>query len=75
MATSLFAQRGHVYAWSDYRPLGDKKPIGAAVTEMGARRVYWQWEQENYQPGQRWYPQSMTRGTDGGWYLATAVRR
>jgi len=73
---TAFRQRGKVFAWStDYRPLNDKRPIGSAVTEIGAKRVYWQWEQANFQSGQRWYPKSMVQDVNGDWYLSEATRR
>ena len=68
-------QRSYVYGWSEKRPLGDKRPIGTAVTETGAKRVYWQWEKENFQPGQRWYPKSMIQDDNGDWFLGTAARK
>jgi len=72
-----FVQRAYVYAFSDYRPLGDdKRPIGSAVTELGAKRVYWQWEQQNFPQGSRWYPVSMVQQSDRNgnpaWYLGHA---
>lgn len=72
---SIFRQRTYVFAHSDYRPLNDKRPIGTAVTEIGAKRVYWGWEQKTFQPGQRWFPKSMVQDSQGDWYLGNAKKR
>lgn len=71
----LFQQRTRVFAWSEYRPLNDKRPIGTAVSETGAKRVYWAWERGNFQPGQRWYPKSMTQDGQGDWFLKKAIKK
>ena len=73
--TRLFRQRTKVFGWSDRRPLEDKRHIGYAVTERGARRVYWKWEQNTFRPGERWYPRSMTQDARGDWFLGEAIKR
>lgn len=70
-----FRQRSKVFAWSERRPLNDKRPIGTAVTQAGAKRVYWRWEQANFAQGERWYPRTMIQDVKGDWYLGNAVKR
>lgn len=75
IAPTPFAQRAPVMADSSYRPLGEKAPIGTAITERGAKRVYWGWEVANFREGQRWYPKTMEQDAKGAWRLGAAVKR
>lgn len=70
-----FQQRTKVFGWSERRPLNDKRPIGSAITEVGAKRVYWKWEQDTFPQGERWYPKSMIQDVEGNWFLGDAVKR
>lgn len=72
---SPFQQRSNVYGWSEKRPLGAKRPIGTAVTQSGAKRVYWTWEKATFPAGSRWYPMTMVQDVKGDWYLGQAKRK
>lgn len=74
MALSPFKQRGHVIAYSRLRPDQDETPIGTAITERGARVVYWRWEQNTFAEGRRWFPTKMAQDLKGRWFLAEGKR-